>query len=517
MFSPPTADDVRSIATELGLHLRDDEVVVFQQLATEQLEGLDAFLQSRGEEERPPMLFPERAPGRRSSATEDPANAWLWRCEIGGGEGLLAGKTVSFKDHIAVAGIPLTFGTRAMDGFVPDFDATVVTRVLAEGGTVTGKNTHHGFGGLRSMAGQLGDYWDAVNPHDPTRQTGGSSSGGAVAVAIGDVDIAFGGDQGGSVRHPAAYCGVVGIKPTFGLISHMGAAYGGDPSIDHIGPLARTVEDAATALQAVAGYDGYDPRQDRYVPERIDVLGRLHDGVEGIRVGVLEEGFSEPIQPEVRDGVRATVEGLRSAGALVKPVSIPEHPEILAAAGALQSEGYRAARATGVLGTGARTHYPAALIAAVDRVWTQEADQMATYMKLSWIVGELSRRSFHGAVYAKAQNLRPGLTRAYDRALTDVDLLALPTCPTVAPPVPDRVPFAEGWRRELDVPVRVGPSYRNLQQFSYTGHPSVAVPCGVADGLPYSLQLVGRHFEDPLVLRAALAVQTSTVAAGHER
>jgi amidase len=509
MFRAPTIDEIRSIAAGLGIHLRDEELLVYRDLAIEQLEFLDTFTQAREEEERPPLLFAERGPGHCPSAGEDPYNAWLWRCEIGGGNGPLAGKTVGFKDHIAVAGIPLTFGTHALDGFIPDFDATVVTRVLAAGGTVVGKNTHHGFGGLRSMGGQLGDYWDAINPHDATRQTGGSSSGPAVAVAVGDVDIAFGGDQGGSIRHPAAYCGVVGLKPTFGLISHMGAAYGGDPSIDHLGPIARNVEDAAAALQAVAGYDGYDPRQGRDVPETIDVVGGLHDGVAGLTVGVLAEGLEEPIEPEVRAGVLAAVETLRAAGARVVEISVPEHRTVLAAAGALQMEGYRAARAIGVMGTGARTHYPAGLIAAVDKAWQRDADELAGYIKLLWIVGELSRRTFHGAAYAKAQNVRPRYIRAYDRALTEVDLIALPTCPTTAPLMPEALSFSEGWRAELDVPKREGPSYRHLQPFSYTGHPAIAVPCGRAGDLPLSVQLVGRYFEDALVLRAALVVQES--------
>lgn len=516
MFRAPTTEDIRELAEGLGIHLRDEELAAYRELATEQLAALDAFAQSRVDEERPPLLFPERAPGHRPSAEEDPHDAWLWRCEIGGADaGLLAGRRVGFKDHIAVAGIPLTFGTHALEGFVPDADATVVTRVLAAGGIVAGKNTHHGFGGLRSMAGQLGDYWDAVNPHDADRQAGGSSSGPAVAVAVGDVDVAFGGDQGGSIRHPAAYCGVVGLKPTFGLVSHWGAAYGGDPSIDHIGPLARTVEDAAAALQAVAGWDGLDARQGREVPDRVDVLSTLRDGVEGLTVGVLEEGFDDETEPEVRDGVLAAVEALRAAGARVRRVSIPQHREVPMAAGALQLEGYRAARAVGVLGTGARSLYPASLIAAVDKAWTRDADEMASYMKLSWIVGELSRRSFHGSVYAKAQNMRPAFIRAYDRALAEVDVLVLATTPTVAPPVPERLPVAEAWKAELDVPARVGPSYRHLQPFSYTGHPAIAVPCGWAGRLPLSAQIVGRFFDEATVLRAALVVQESEEGRGH--
>ncbi len=508
MFALPTPAEISTIAEQFGVHLGDEDARLYQRFLVEQLEMLDGFVQSRVEEQRPPLLHAERAPGHRPSPQEDPLGAWMWKCEIGGAaEGLLAGKTVSFKDHVAVAGIPLAFGTFALDGFIPDFDATVVTRLLAAGATVAGKNTHHGLSGLASAGGALGDYWSAINPHDATRQPGGSSSGPAVAVAAGEVDVAIGGDQGGSIRLPAAYCGVVGLKPTFGLVSHMGAAYGGEPTIDHLGPLARRVEDVAAALQAIAGYDGYDPRQGREVPESIDALSTLRDGVEGLRIGVLKEGFAEPIEPAVHDGVRAAVEALRERGAEIVEVSVPEHQEVLTAAGALQLEGFRAARAAGPFGTGAHGFYPGTLTAALERAWSEHADQMAGYLKLSWVLGELSRRNFHGAVYAKAQNVRPAYTRAYDRALEQVDVLAMPTCPIVAPPVPEPVSYADGWRREIEVLKELFPAYRNVQPFNYTGHPALAVPCGSDGALPYSIQLVGRYFEDPLLLRVAYAYE----------
>ena len=506
MFAPPTIAEIVAVAEGLGLHLGPEDAVLFQGPLTDQLAGLDAFLQARVEEERPPLLVPERAPGHRPSDGEDPLRAWLWRCRIEGPSGgLLTGRTVSFKDHVSVAGIPLTFGTRVLEDLVPDVDATIATRVLEAGGTIVGKNTHHGFGGLRSVGGGLGDFWDALNPHDHGRQTGGSSSGSAVAVAAGEVDVAFGGDQGGSIRHPAAYCGVVGLKPTFGLVSHMGVAYGGEPSIDHVGPLARTVRGAAEALQAVAGFDGYDPRQGRDVPDAVDALGGLEDGVEGLTIGVVAEGFADPIDDAVRDSVRAAIDVLRGAGARIVELSIPEHATVTAAAGALQVEGLGAMRAsaTGVFPTGPHAYLPQAITTAVDRAWTDQGDQMAGYLKLTWILGALSRRRFHGAVYAKAQNVRRSFMKAYDRALDQVDVLALPTCPVVAPEVPAPLAPAAAWKREIDVLGEIFPSYRNVQPFNYTGHPAIAVPCGPPGALPHSLQLVGRAFADPLVLRVA--------------
>ena len=509
MFGLPSPGDVAAVAESFGIHLDGEDAVAYRDFLVEQLAAFDDFLAARIEEDRPPLLFPSRAPGHRPTAAEDPYNAWVWRCSIGGGdEGLLAGRTVSFKDHIAVAGMPLAFGMSALDGNVADADATVVTRVLAAGGQVVGKNTHHGFSGLLGLGGRVGDHGEPRNPRAPDRITGGSSSGGAAAVAAGEVDIAFGGDQGGSVRHPAAYCGVVGMKPTFGLVPHTGATYAGEPSIDHIGPLARTVADAATALEAVAGHDGYDPRQGRDVPARVDVLTGLERGAGGVRIGVLDEGFGEDVDPEVGDAVLAAVEVLGASGATVTKVSVPEHLTVGAAAGALQLEGYRAMRFAGPFGAGARTWYPTSIITALEGLWRHQGDQLADYLKLALITGELSNREFHGAVYAKAQNVRPAYIGAYDRALADVDVLVMPTCPTPAPPRPAPLPPAEAARAELDVLAGVFPSFRNVQPFSYTGHPALAVPCGTtAAGLPVSMQLVGRHHDDAIVLRAGRAYE----------
>src|SRR4029434_11240254 len=141
--------------------------------------------------------------------SDTPLNAWMWKCRIeGAADGLLAGKTVSYKDHIAVAGMPMSFGSFALEGFIPDFDATVVTRVLQAGGTIIGKNLMAGLSGGLGSGGSFGDYARPLNPHNPEHVTGGSSSGSGAAVAAREVDISFGGDQGGSIRLPAAYCGI---------------------------------------------------------------------------------------------------------------------------------------------------------------------------------------------------------------------------------------------------------------------------------------------------------------------
>src|SRR5215467_1524084 len=248
MYTVPDVDEVVAVAKELGIHLGPDEAVLYRKYLMEQLKDLDTFVQARLDEPAPPMVSAARTPGYRPRPEQDPLNAWTWKCRIeGAADGVLKGKTVSFKDHIAVAGMPMSFGSFALEGFVPDFDATVVTRVLEAGGTIVGKNVMNGLSGGFGTGGGIGDYGRPLNPHSREHVTGGSSSGSAAAVASREVDISFGGDQGGSIRIPAAFCGIVGHQPTFGLVSHFGIGFGSDQSIDYTGPMTRNIEDEAAA------------------------------------------------------------------------------------------------------------------------------------------------------------------------------------------------------------------------------------------------------------------------------
>jgi amidase len=509
MYAVPDVDAVISVAKELGIHLGLDEAVLYQKYLLEQLDAFDAFVQSRIDEECPPMCSPMRTPGHRPRPGDDPFNAWMWKCHIpGASEGLLEGKTVSYKDHIAVAGIPASYGTFALEGFTPNFDATVVTRTLQAGGTVIGKNTMAGLSGGLSNGSRIGDYGRTCNPHNPEHSPGGSSSGSGAAVAAGEVDISFGGDQGGSIRIPAAYCGCFGMKPTFGLISHFGIGFGSDQSIDYTGPLARTVEDTAAALQATAGWDKYDPRQTRDVPLSIDVLSTLADGVAGVRIGVLDEGFAEA-EPEVKDLVLAAVDVLRGAGAIVRNVSVPEHQHVRYAHEALMAEGALALFNSSFFAAFTRTYYPADVIAAINTFWSAHADVLAPRNKLQLIAAQLSRRNYAGRVYAKAQNVRPTYIKAYDTALSDVDVLVMPTTLTTAP----KFELVEGGSMEVlehSLSTSWWPLAFNTAPFNFTGHPALATPVGKsAEHLPVSMQLVGRFFDDPLLLRVAYAYQHS--------
>jgi amidase len=380
--------------------------------------------------------------------------------------------------------------------------------VLQAGGTIVGKNVMNGLSGGFGTGGAIGDYGRPLNPHNREHVTGGSSSGSGAAVAAGQVDVSFGGDQGGSIRIPAAFCGIVGHKPTFGLVSHFGIGFGSDQSIDYTGPMTRTVEDAAAALQATAGHDPYDPRSTRDIPVRVDVMSRLAEGVAGLRIGVLQEGFDDA-QNEVRDLVLAAVDVLAKAGAGVAKVSIPAHHAIRTAQAALTGEGALALFKTGFFGAFTRTYYPASVIAAINKLWASQADVLAPRTKLSLIASELSRRNYHGGVYAKAQNVRPTYIKAYDAALADVDVLVMPTCIMTAPKNHRPGSYLEAVEDNLLSASRGGS--RNTQPFNYTGHPALALPVGKSTaGLPVSMQLVGRFFDDPLLMRVAYAYQHAT-------
>ena len=267
-----------------------------------------------------PLRHGARDPGRRPTPDEDPVNAFVRVCHIEGAEGgPLAGKRVGVKDNLAVAGIPVTNASRTLS-FTPVHDAVVVERVLDAGATIVGKLNLDDFSA--SGYGDTSVFGPARNPLDPSRSAGGSSSGAGAALAAGLVDLAIGVDQGGSVRMPAAACGVVGLKATTGLIPSFGLSYI-DHAFDCVGPLGRTVRDVAELLTVIAGPDWRDPQWVRDL-ETDDYLAGLDDGVAGLRVGVIEEALANELcEPPVLAGIETAAEALRDAGATVERVSVP--------------------------------------------------------------------------------------------------------------------------------------------------------------------------------------------------
>jgi amidase len=495
-------DEVIRTAESLGLSIGRDEAAVYRGRLVERMSAIEEFMRTPFEENRPISLASNRAPGRRPTSDEDPFHAWLWKCEVNATtSGLLAGKTVSFKDHIAMAGIPMTMGSHEMQSYTPDFDATIVTRALAAGATIVGKNNMNGPTNAWGW-GVRGDFQRPLNPHDPNHLTGGSSSGSAVAVATRQVDISFGGDQGGSIRLPAAYCGVYGLKPTFGLVPHFGVGFGMDPSLDYTGPMTRYARDLALALDAVAGYDGLDPRQDRTVPAGSDAIACLGRGVSGISIGLLEEAFVD-VESNVRDAVLAAVDVLVAAGAEVMRVSVPAlRPAALAFAG-LEPAGSRAIFDVGFAGAFAKTYYPTSLIAAAYALYHEHTEQLIPRLKLELLLSEFVRKRFHGMTYAKAQNVRGSIRKMFDDVFAQVQVLIMPTTLEVAPRYVEHGPDLDD--AAFGLPAR----NRNTEAFNLTGHPALSVPCGKSNGLPVGMQLVGPYYADSLLVQVADAFEHS--------
>ena len=513
MLRRPDVDEVMEYGRALGFDLTPMEARMIQARMMDTIATLETFDEMRVAERRPPLRFTDRDPGRRPSPAEDPLGAFITRCRVpGAASGPLHGKTVALKDHIALAGVPMTFSSHMMDGYVPDFDATVVTRLLDAGATITGKLKMEEFSwGGPGLSG-VGDYGRPLNPHNREHVTGGSSSGSGAAVAGGMVDIALGGDQGGSIRLPAAWCGIVGLMPTHGLVPHSGV-FGLEPTIDYVGPMARTVEDVAVSLQVMAGRDGLDPRQGDVPASLPPYAAALARGVKGLRVGLLDEGFGVPGgDPAVDEAVREAVRTLERGGAQIARVSVPLHTQALPALLPIYLEGGKRMYDTHFGGTGAKTHYPSSLISIFGRLKQSHAREFSPNLKLNLLQGYYLQRNYGGRLYAKAQNVRPTFVAQYDRVFAGVDVLAMPTIPMTAPRWQEPRDYQDameltmlGGKRSLDL----GPVIANTCPFNYTGHPAISVPCAKIGGLPVGLMLVAPYFREDTLIQAAAAYQQS--------
>ncbi len=322
--SVPTPEQLKRIAAEMHLSLTDSDIASFIALMKPSIDGYNVVDQLP--DNLPAVRYP-RTPGSRPSPEENKHNAWYYKSRIeGAAQGKLKGKTVAVKDNVMVAGVPMMNGASTLEGYTPEVDATVVTRILDAGGTILGKSHCEYF----CLSG--GSHTNATgpvhNPHKMGYSAGGSSSGSAVLVALGEVDMAIGGDQGGSIRMPASFCGIYGMKPTHGLVPYTGIMPI-EIYVDHTGPMTATVRDNALLLEVIAGPDGYDPRQ--YAPKVHPYSQLVDGGVDGLRIGVVKEGFGHPnSEPAVDAKVRQATERFKKLGAKVDEVSIPAH--LLAAA-----------------------------------------------------------------------------------------------------------------------------------------------------------------------------------------
>ncbi len=490
----PSAEQVLEIADSHGMELSFEDAASFAAL----IAGVKPSYDRLDELAEPslPVKYP-RTPGHRPSEGDNPYNAWYWRTDIQGADsGPLAGKRVAIKDNVCVAGVPMMNGSRVLEGYVPDIDATVVTRILDAGGTVIGKAACEDL--CFSGASHTCKTGPIRNPHKPSHSAGGSSGGSAAVLAAGEADMALGGDQGGSIRIPASWCGVYGLKATHGLVPYTGVMPI-ELTIDHCGPMANSVADVALLLSAIAGPDGYDPRQGEAVTQ--DYLGALGQGAQGLKVAVLKEGFGRPESEEVTDDkVRSAIKTFASEGAGVTEVSIPMHADGYHMWNAIIVEGSTELMIKGNgLGTGWYGHYTTSLLDAYARGWHSRPNDMSETVKLVLFLGEYMKRYYHGRYYAKAQNLKRDLRQAYDDVLAEHDVIAMPTIPFRATEIPPADCAREEYiGRALDM-------LGNTCPFDVTGHPALTVPCGMADDLPIGMMLVGKRYDEASVLRAGEA------------
>jgi amidase len=491
----PGREELHELAASWGFTVSAEEEVELLKVAEGVFQAFD-LLESQPQVRIEPVAA-VRDPGRAPEPDKDPLNALVRVCRVraDGAEGVLSGMRLGVKDAIAIAGIPLTCGSRALEGFIPSEDSVVVDRILRAGGEIVGITNMDDL--AFSGGGESSWYGPTLNPWDETRSAGGSSSGSAAALFYEGFDICVGGDQGGSIRAPASWCGVVGLKPTHSLVPYTGIM-GIDQTFDHCGPLGRTTESVARLLQAISGKHESDPRQ-RDVPDSdyVGAAAAADDDLRGVRLGIVGEGFSAEVgaEPATAEAVRGSVERLRELGAEPVEVSLPEHLQAGGIAFAGFVEGMTNLLETGGNGIAWRGRYWEELAPAFSRGLAEHAQDLSAQVKLTMIAGRWLRRHYAGALYAKAQNLRPWLRAAHDRALADVDVLLLPATPWRAhslseAPLADRV--FRGWQNLV-----------NTIPTDMTGHPAISLPLAEADGLPVGVMLIGRQFDDARLLSIA--------------
>ncbi len=492
----PSISELRRIAISYGFELSDAELEELGVIGDSTLASYERLDQLQAP--TLPVNYPRDA-GWAPSDKENPFNAWAWRCSVKGAKsGKLAGRTIALKDNISLAGIPLRNGSAVMDGFIPNEDATVVTRILDAGGEIVGKAVCENF----SCSGNSHtcDSKPVQNPNNPTYSTGGSSSGCGALVASNAVDMALGCDQGGSIRLPSSWCGIVGLKPTYGLVPYTGI-FSIDSILDHVGPMTKNVADTALLLEVIAGEDGLDPRQVNV--HTTHYTEALTGRISGLLVALVREGFGweDASEAEVSECVKSAVRTMEELGAIVEEVSIPLHRDAIHIAYAIFMEGATAFMIHGDgMGFNWRGHYSMGLRDFYGRARRARANDFPPTVKLLALFGRYLSDRYNGHYYSKAQNLIRPLRAAYDGVLAEADVLVMPTTlikPMLIPVNPDLAAYFQA----------AFGTGQNAVPFDLTGHPAISVPCGRIDGLPIGMMIIGRWFDEDTVLRATYAYE----------
>jgi aspartyl-tRNA(Asn)/glutamyl-tRNA(Gln) amidotransferase subunit A len=405
----------------------------------------------------------------------------------------LAGIPLALKDNMCTAGVRTTAGSKILYNFVPPYDATVVAKLRAAGAVFVGKANLDEF--AMGSSTENSGFFTSRNPWDLERIPGGSSGGSAAAVAAGEAAVALGSDTGGSIRQPAALCGVVGLKPTYGRVSRCGLiAYAS--SLDQIGPFGRDVLDCALLLNAVAGHDPLDSTSaDVPVP---DFTAACRADVKGLRIGVPTEFYGQGVTPEVDATVRAALDRLTGLGATAEACSLPSIEYALAAYYILApaEASSNLARFDGVK-YGLRTKELAGHIGMTEKT---RDEGFGAEVKQRIMIGTYALSAgYYDAYYKRAQQIRTLIRRDFDRAFEKVDVLLTPTSPIVAPKIGEKADPLE--MKLLDVctlPVNMA------------GLPGLSLPCGFVRGLPVGMQLIAKPFDEETLFRAAYTYEQAT-------
>jgi aspartyl-tRNA(Asn)/glutamyl-tRNA(Gln) amidotransferase subunit A len=408
--------------------------------------------------------------------------------------GPLDGVPIALKDVLCTRGIRTTCGSKVLDSFVPPYDATVVARLHAAGAVLLGKLNMDEF--AMGSSTEHSAFFATRNPWDLARVPGGSSGGASAAVAADLAALSLGTDTGGSIRQPAAFCGVLGLKPTYGRVSRYGLIAFAS-SLDQIGPFARDVEDAALLLGAIAGADPMDSTAvDVPVPDYRAALGL---GIEGMRIGVPAEYFIEGMDPEVEAAVREAIATLETLGARPEPVSLPHTEYGLAAYYVIApaEASSNLARYDGVK-YGLRTAGARDLIDMYSR--TRAAGFGAEVKRRVMLGTYVLSAGYYEAYYGQAQKVRTLVRRDFEQAFARVDLIVAPTTPGVAFKMGEKEDPLQMYLNDIfTIPVNLA------------GLPGLSIPGGFTQtGLPIGLQLIGRAFDEATLLRAAHAYQSVT-------